>query len=129
MSLEDVARWTPENQNVTASVNDTYHWHNLRYEARVARAADNFTHREGFDKARWQTAVQEAQERGLDWPAGREQAKGAPARNFSKARRHPVKHAEILLKETTLPFQEIAEITGLGVFQVVSIKLKSRNAA
>jgi len=129
MSLDEVARWAPEKQEATASADRTYHWHNFRYEARAARTVENNTHSEGLDKARWQTAVRDAKERGLDWTEGQEQAKEARARNFSKARRHPAKHTEILLKETSLSFQEIAEITGLDLFQVVTIKLKLRDAA
>ena len=49
--------------------------------------------------------------------------------NFGKARRHPVKHAQVLLNETSLPFIEIAQITGLNMYQVVTIKLQLREAA
>ena len=48
---------------------------------------------------------------------------------FLKARRNPLKHAEVLLKETSLHFDEIAEITGLNIYEVVGIKLKLRKAA
>ena len=36
---------------------------------------------------------------------------------FSKARRNPSQHAVVLLKETALPFDEIANITGLSIYK------------
>jgi hypothetical protein len=34
-----------------------------------------------------------------------------------------------LLKETSFSFEEIADITGLSVYKVIAMKLKSRDAA
>ena len=39
---------------------------------------------------------------------------------------NPTQPAEVLLKETSLTAHEIAEMTGLDVYQVFGIKLKSR---
>jgi len=86
-------------------------------------------HKENIEKLRWQSAVQAAKIRGLDLSNSREHPRKTTMRNFSKTRRHPSKHAKVLLDETTLPFREIAEITGLNIYQVVCIKLKSREAA
>ena len=41
-------------------------------------------------------------------------------------RPNPTERAEVLLKETSLTAHEIAEMTGLDVYQVFGIKLKSR---
>ena len=71
MSLEDAARWTPQKQNTIASAHDSYHWDNVRYESPIGRTTEHDLRNETFDKARWQTAVREAQERGLDWTEGR----------------------------------------------------------
>jgi len=38
----------------------------------------------------------------------------------------PTERAALLLKETSLPAHEIAEMAGLDVYQVIGIKLKSR---
>ena len=87
------------------------------------------SHNEALDKARWQSAVKEAQNRGLDRSEKNETVKELRQHNFRKARRHPVKHAQVLLNETSLSFFEIAQITGLNVYQVVTIKLQLREAA
>ena len=87
------------------------------------------TYNESLDKARWQSAVKEAQKRGLDWSEGKKTVRELRQHRFGKARRHPVKHAQVLLNETSLPFTEIAQITGLNVYQVVTIKLQLREAA
>ena len=41
----------------------------------------------------------------------------------------PWQHARLLLTETSLPLREIAEITGLDLYDVVGLKLKLRAAA
>ena len=42
-------------------------------------------------------------------------------------RPNPTERAEVLLKETSLTAHEIAEMTGLDVYQVFGMKLKSRS--
>jgi hypothetical protein len=83
------------------------------------------------DKARRDAALRAAIERGLEWetqPKHEIAHQNHNARS-SRARMNPVKHAAILLNETSLPFQEVARITGLDVYQVVGMKLKMRPAA
>ena len=41
--------------------------------------------------------------------------------------RNPTDHAEVLLKETSLPSHEIAKMTGLDVYEVFGMKLKNRS--
>ena len=79
------------------------------------------------EKTRWEEAVQKARDRGLDRESTDTRADQRPRRN-SKARRNPAKHAEVLLEETRLPFNEIANITGLSIYAVVGMKLKMREA-
>ena len=42
---------------------------------------------------------------------------------------NPIEHAEVLLEETSLTAHQIAEATGLDVYQVFGMKLKSRSFA
>lgn len=82
------------------------------------------------DRQRFEEAVAAARARGLD----ADEAKPRPprrhsAKRFNSRRREPVSHATALLIETTIPFAEIATITGLDIYQVVALKLKLRKAA
>lgn len=80
------------------------------------------------EKRRWEDAVQKARERGLDGGLDAERRADMRPRRASKSRRDPIKHAAVLLEETRLPFNEIADITGLSVYAVVGMKLKLRAA-
>mgnify|MGYP001279951537 FL=1 len=44
-------------------------------------------------------------------------------------RRDPVTYANILLKETSFSAKEIAELSGLNIYEVTALKLKSRNTS
>ena len=79
-----------------------------------------------LDKMRRDEALRAARERGLDAEAARKQARKSVASGPPK-RMNPERHAAVLLKETQLPFREVAEITGLDIYQVVGLKLKLRN--
>ena len=78
------------------------------------------------EKARWQAAVQEARERGLDRDEERRAARAFTGRRSTFRKRDPHDHAHALLSETRIPFTEIAQITGLDIYQVVGMKLKMR---
>ena len=41
-------------------------------------------------------------------------------------RRDPLTYASILLKETSFSAKEIAELSGLNIYEVTALKLKSR---
>ena len=70
-----------------------------------------------------------ARQRGLDEDARQAAAPKLAVRMQRSGRRmNPGRHARTLLKETSLPFDEIADITGLDVYQVVGMKLKLRGA-
>ena len=118
----------PSERNVSLSSrarNFNDHPHVASYVSNVSK----ISHNESLDKARWQSAVKEAQNRGLDRSEQKKTVRELRQHNFGKTRRHPVKHAQVLLNETSLPFFEIAQITGLNVYQVVTIKLQLREAA
>ena len=125
MSLKEAAGSPPSERNVNLS-SRTSNFHDYPYV--VSNVFKN-SHNEALDKARWQSAVKEAQNRGLDWSEQKKTVRELRQHKFRKARRHPVKHAQVLLNETSLPFFEIAQITGLNVYQVVTIKLQLREAA
>ena len=78
------------------------------------------------EKERWQRAVNSAKARGLDENIRKRASVFEKSLKLSKNKRPAGKHAEVLLKETSLSFKEIVEITGLNIYQVVGIKLKLR---
>lgn len=82
------------------------------------------------DKMRREAAMNAARDRGLkldDTPPPSLRA-ATRERRASQRRMNPVRHATILLRETSLPFEEVARITGLDVYKVVGMKLKMRAA-
>ena len=129
MTLEEACQWQPDQE--TAAFASTHGHGRRRFDAaaRAAQfvAANAAQQRE--DKARWQHAVEKARQRGLADGHESKVTASQHARSFSKARRNPLKHAEVLLKETSLPFDEIAEIPGLDFYEIVGMKLKLRKAA
>jgi len=78
------------------------------------------------DKMRREAALQDAIRRGLvrDDPVSQKFQK---ATTQKRTRMNPWRHARVLLSETSLPFREIATITGLDIYQVVGLKLKMRS--
>lgn len=78
------------------------------------------------EKARRDASLRAARARGLD--ADERQPKPQPARRVwrSGAKRNPYSHARVLLNETSIPFAEIAAVTGLDIYQIVGMKLKMR---
>jgi hypothetical protein len=131
MTLDEAARWTPpiENDNTPMPRQEFY-----QRPRKGADFANSSQTQESADaeKKRWQAAMDRAKDRGLDKAEeakkAAQEAANARRRN-SKSKRNPIVHAKILLKETALSFEEIADITGLNVYQIVGMKLKSRNAA
>ena len=131
MSLDEAARWSPVENTDDKPMPQQEFYQRPRKGADFSNASQ--TQRDAdAEKKRWQAAVDKAKDRGLDKA---EEAKKAALdaanarRTNSKSRRNPIIHANILLKETSLSFDEIADITGLNVYEVVAMKLKSRSAA
>ena len=81
------------------------------------------------EKQRWEEAVRRARARGLDSANQAPSRADSRPRRWSRTRRDPTKHAAVLLEETSLPFHEIASITGLDIYSVVGMKLKMRAGA
>jgi hypothetical protein len=93
--------------------------------AHALHLMDHYLHR---DKVRREAALQAARQRGLDAEELKKQAPSLGARPSSDRRMDPVKHAAVLLQDTSLPFHEVAAITGLDIYEVVGLKLKLRAA-
>ena len=123
MSLDELARWEPTDWKTTPTKNQR---NNFPFGDNVAGASAVNEHSAELDKARWQSAVEKAKRRGLDRSKNKKGEKSTLHRNINKAKRAPVKHAEVLLNETSLSFQEIADITELDFYQIVGLKLKLR---
>jgi hypothetical protein len=97
---------------------------------RFARAAHLMDSYLANDKARREAALREAQARGLDAEELRKAVASSVIKGRSKGRRiNPNRHATTLLRETSLSFNEIADITGLDIYHVVGLKLKLRATA
>ena len=128
LSFTEVARSEPKAE-VADESHPTWHSYNLHGFVYNAHQFSNCVYNETVAKARWQAAVKEAKNRGLDWHPKKESLRKVQPHSIRKTSRHPIKHAQVLIHETSLPFREIAEITGLNLYQVVSIKLKLRKAA
>ena len=83
------------------------------------------------DKERYERALREAIERGLD-EGMRVRARAAQPDASPKPRgrcRSPQSFAKVLLSETSLPLGEIVSLTGLDIYRIVGLKLKMRSAA
>lgn len=85
-----------------------------------------------LDKLRRERALEAAYARGLDADLRAREARGGRAEiraPRSGRKREPNSHARVLLRETSLPIEEIAAITGLDLHDVVALRLKMRGAA
>jgi len=95
--------------------------------ARAAHLMDNFIL---HDKLRREAALRAAQARGLDAEGLREAVTSTVTNGkVNRRRMNPYRHAATLLKETSLSFDEISNITGLDIYAVVGLKLKMRPAS
>jgi len=97
------------------------------WRAEFARFVHMTDYQIQLDKARRDAALRDALRRGLDAEERKAAARNQTKRSRpSRVRMDPQRHAHTLLRETSLRFREIAEITGLSVYQVVGMKLKMR---
>lgn len=101
------------------------------FEERWGRAKerDSRWRRPEDEKRQWRAAYEAARRRGLDAQeeAARPKPRPQASRSRSNQRMNPDMHARALLRETSLPLAEIAQITRLNIYQVVGIKLKMRD--
>ena len=126
LSLEEAATLPNEARRQERTENP---WQAQEREAaeRFAQAVHLMDHYLRTDKARRDAALRVARERGLDG-AERAAARRNQDRAVSRRRMAPNKHAAVLLRETSFSFKEIADITGLNIYEVVGMKLKMRAA-
>ena len=131
MTLDEAARWNPEDIAPGKNIAQQGSYQRPVKSSEVSNLVKNQQEAE-TEKKLWQAAMNRAKDRGLDKEENAKKAAQEAAserRQNSKARRNPTTHANILLKETSLSFQEIADITGLDIYKVITMKLKSRSAA
>ncbi len=126
MSLEEAAANQPPVPEQVPEYPKKSHEEWLREQEFIRNAnLDEYSLR--MDKFRRDEALKAARRRGLD-----AEEEAAKKRNSafrvprSRARMDPRRHARVLLTETSFPFDEIAGITGLDIYQVVEEKLKMR---
>lgn len=129
--MDEAARWEPEPPEPSSPLparDWDFVWRMRPAPSEVRNAASDYQ-RIQTEKRQREEAILKARQRGLD-AAEREDARRKAERQSrpSKSRRNPHTHAAVLLRETSLPFTEIAEITGLDVYSVVGMKLKMRQA-
>jgi len=129
MSLREAARNDPPppaetepSQKPTAA-----RWRMDRDMAAYVHMSEHFIR---VDKERRERAMEEALRRGLD-AEERRAAEQTPFRRptMGRSKRNPESHARVLLRETSLPLQEIADLSGLDIYKVVGMKLKMRMTA
>ncbi len=130
MSMEEAVQFTQPQSSPPQPASQPEHTARTYDFDRFRRTAVTLEDILGAKKKR-NEAMERARERGLDKDekpkAGKNNATIRPKKNG--ARRNPEIHAKVLLSETSLPFREIADITGLDFYRVVGLKLKLRNAA
>ena len=133
MTLEEAAAAQPPEPHVVPEDPRPTREDEIRAKE-FARYADLMDYQLRMEKIMRDNAFNAARARGLDREEQQvEESRKKRAANFtrsrSKARMEPQKHAEVLLKETSFPFHEVAVITGLDVYEVVAVKLKMRKSA
>ncbi len=127
LTLEEAAGASEPRQEAPSRQGGAAAWEAVSL-GRFAHALHLMDHYLQRDKARREAALQAAQKRGLDADKGKGQPSALASRNASSRRMDPVKHASVLLQDTSLPFHEVAAITGLDIYEVVGLKLKLRAA-
>jgi len=101
----------------------------------LARVVHLMDYQIQLDKARIANAMQDAIARGYNPEADRIPHRQRPQalQNWrpsrSRRRMEPYRHARVLLEETSLPIEEIADITGLDVYKVAGLKLQLRQGS
>lgn len=128
MSLQEAARHDPTpdppRQTEPRTSRSTAEWRTERDMAASVRMSEQFLR---MDKERRQQAMEEARKRGLDAEERRAAQRQTIYRSTnSQSKRNPESHARVLLRETSLPLREVADLSGLDFYQVVGMKLKMR---
>ncbi|HEY9536120.1 MAG TPA: hypothetical protein VIS03_00900, partial [Kiloniellaceae bacterium] len=114
----------PQRSDVFTDDDLGFHPQGLDRFARAVHLMDSFIL---HDKARREEALRAAQARGLDAEELRKAVTASVTQaRVNRRRMNPDRHAAKLLRETSLSFDEIANITGLDIYSVVGLKLKLR---
>ena len=129
LTLEEAARTGLEPRSPLPSTASTASYADRRSDPRAAYFAYAQQEAAAREKRRWENALRDARERGLDGGTARPVRPEPRRKRWNQSRRDPQKHAAVLLEETSLPFHEIADITGLEIYSVVGMKLKMRASA
>lgn len=127
MTLDEAARGGAQAPRPEPPPRPSPHVSPDREMARVVHLMD---YQIQIDKARIAEATDAAVERGLDLETTRHrrqpQALNSWRPSRSRRRMEPYRHARVLLEETSLPIEEIADITGLDVYKIAGLKLQLR---
>jgi hypothetical protein len=129
MTLEEAARTGLEPRSPLPSAASSASYADRRSDPRAAYFAYAQQEAAAREKRRWENALRAARERGLDGGPNAPVRPEPRRKRWNQSRRDPQKHAAVLLEETSLPFREIADITGLDVYSIVGMKLKMRDGA
>lgn len=131
MSLQEAARHDPTpdppRQEAPRPDKSTAEWRTERDRAAYVHMSEQFLK---MDQERRRRAMEEARSRGLDAEERRAaQRRPVYRQNKNPSKRNPESHARVLLSETSLPLQEVADLSGLDFYRVVGMKLKMRSPA
>jgi hypothetical protein len=97
-------------------------------EAELARHVHMMDHNLHMAKKRREEAMESARQRGLDAEERPQRQRNNRVRR-STARMPSEMHAWKLVTETTLPYREISNITGLDIYQIIHMKIRRLRAA
>ncbi len=124
MSLDEAALDSPPQRKQESAQTQVHPW--TVYTKKSGRFAHLSEQALQAEKRRREEAIEAARERGLDASERRPKRQSARVYSFRPKMRDPESHARALLSETSIPFAEIAAITGLDIYQIVGMKLKMR---
>ena len=97
-------------------------------EAELARHVHMMDHNLHMAKQQREEAMEAARQRGLDAEERPQRQRNNRVRR-STARMPSEMHAWKLVTETTLPYREISNITGLDIYQIIHMKIRRLRAA
>ena len=121
MTLEEAAMESPPVKRPERPRQD-------RRAAEAARHVHMMDHELRMAKKRREEAMEAARQRGLDAREQQPRQRNQRVRR-STARMPAEMHAWKLVTETTLPYREISNITGLDIYQIVHMKIRCLRAA
>ena len=121
LTLEEAAMTSPPIKQAEPTRRETR-------EAELARHAHMMDHNLHMAKKQREEAMEAARQRGLDAQERPPRQRNNRVRR-STARMPSEIHAWKLVTETTLPYREISNITGLDIYQIIHMKIRRLRAA